>query len=144
MITCMRKTCTPTTHSCGVQYCKHSARKILGLKARIHADVRAKIQHYGQVNYLWHGAKRVPVAFVPFGVAAVNFVGMSRLVTSILRDTGMLRDRGTQAACLQCAGKSYAAVCLLGNLSDLYEITAAGAVVAGAPPTIDGQSRPST
>lgn len=93
----------------------------------------AKIQHYGLVNYFWHGAKRVPVAFIPFGVAAVNFAGISRLVTNILRDTGMLQDKNTAAAGLQCAGKSYATICLLDNIADLYQITAAGAVVAGVP-----------
>lgn len=34
----------------------------------IQDDVRGKIQHLAKVNYLWHGAKRVPVAFVPFGL----------------------------------------------------------------------------
>lgn len=94
-------------------------------------DVYSKIQCYGQVNYFWHGAKRVPVAFVPFGVSAVNFLGISRLVCNILRDTGMLLDSRTKKAGLQCAGRSYATICMLDNIADLYQLTAAGAVVAG-------------
>lgn len=45
----------------------------------------------------------------------------------------MLQDKNTAAAGLQCAGKSYATICLLDNIADLYQITAAGAVVAGVP-----------
>ncbi|NJR43515.1 MAG: hypothetical protein HC767_13540 [Akkermansiaceae bacterium] len=71
---------------------------ILRVNRRLQEEVYGKIQHYGKVNYLWHGAKRVPVAFVPFGVAAVNFLGLSKLVANILRDTGMLQDTETKKA----------------------------------------------
>lgn len=71
---------------------------LLTLNHRIREEVYGKIRHYGKVNYLWHGAKRVPVAFVPFGVSAVNFLGLSKLVANILRDTGMFQDPETTKA----------------------------------------------
>jgi hypothetical protein len=71
---------------------------LLRLNRTIRDEVFAKIQHYGQVNYFWHGAKRVPVAFIPLGVAAVNLLGLSRLVANILRDTGMFQDPEAQNA----------------------------------------------
>ena len=74
---------------------------LLTLNRRIREDVYNRIHHYGKVNYLWHGAKRVPVAFVPFGVSAVNFLGLSKLVANILRDTGMFGDPETTKAGMQ-------------------------------------------
>lgn len=81
-----------------VQFCKSEAPMLIRLNRRIRGEVHAKIHHYGKVNYLWHGAKRVPVAFVPFGVSAVNFLGLSKLVANILRDTGMFKDAETKKA----------------------------------------------
>jgi hypothetical protein len=81
-----------------VQFCKSEAPLILKLNRAIRDQVHAKIHHYGKVNYLWHAAKRVPVAFIPFGVAAVNALGLSKLVVSILSDTGMLRDSEAKKA----------------------------------------------
>jgi hypothetical protein len=88
-------------------------------------------EHYGRVNYFWHGAKRVPVAFLPFGVAAVNFVSTSRLVGNMLRDTGMLGHVSTEEAGLKGAGKSFRNWFPLDNISELYQFTTAGAVIAG-------------
>lgn len=59
-----------------------------------------------------HGLKRAPVAFVPFGVAAVNFIGLSRLVAKILLATGMAHDDATKKSGLTLAGQAYAKVCL--------------------------------
>jgi hypothetical protein len=88
-------------------------------------------EHYGRVNYFWHAAARLPAALVPFGVSTVNFIGMSRLVGNMLRDTGMLEERNTKSAGLKCAWQSYGPFCAVDNISELYQVTAAGAVVAG-------------
>ena len=81
-----------------VQFCKEEVPSLLRLNRCIRDEVHGKIARYGRVNYLWHGAKRVPVAFVPFGVSAVNFLGLSKLVANILRDTGMFKDAETKKA----------------------------------------------
>jgi hypothetical protein len=70
---------------------------------------------------------------VPFGVSAVNFLGLSRLVANILRDTGMLKDSETKKAGLSLATQSLAKVLLLDNLADLYQLISASTVVAGVP-----------
>ena len=49
--------------------------------------------------------KRVPVAFVPFGVSAVNFIGLSRLVARILLTTGMASNKATNQAGVTLAGQ---------------------------------------
>lgn len=85
-----------------------------------------KLQHYGQVNYFWHTARRLPVVFVPFGVAAVNVIGICRLVGSILRDMGMLQSGCTKHGSLQCAGSSHATVFLLDSISDIYQMSSSG------------------
>lgn len=50
----------------------------------IQEDVREKIQHLGKVNYLWHGAKRVPVSFVPFGVPLASSFSATHLYLASL------------------------------------------------------------
>eukprot|EP00892_Ulva_mutabilis_P008664 jgi/Ulvmu1/616/UM001_0624.1 len=112
------------------QFCMRDVPGMLRLRSVIQEDVAGRIQHLGKVNYLWHGAKRVPVSFVPFGVSAVNFLGLSRLVAKILLKVGMLKDPATKKAGLLLAGQSYAKVFVLDNLGDLYQLTAAGTVVA--------------
>lgn len=114
-----------------VQFCVERAPPLLRLNRKIRDEVYEKIAHYGKVHYLWHGVKRIPVSFVPFGVSAVNFLGLSRLVANILRDTGMLKDAETKKAGISLAGQSLAKVVFLDNLGDLYQLTAAGTVVAG-------------
>jgi hypothetical protein len=101
-----------------------------------------KILHYGKVNYFWHGAKRLPAAFVPFGVSAVNFIEIFLLVGNVLRDTGMLQDSGAKADLLQSAGRSSVAAFLLDYTADLCQIIAAGAVVAGAEKTVPFRGLP--
>jgi hypothetical protein len=71
----------------------------------------------------------MPVAFVPFGVAAVNFVGLSRFVAKVLLATGMARDRATKGAGLSLASQAYAKVFVLDNISDMYQFAAGGTVV---------------
>lgn len=58
--------CTLLDDSC-LQFCQADVPGVLRLRKLIQQDVRSKIQHLSRVNYLWHGAKRVPVSFVPFG-----------------------------------------------------------------------------
>jgi hypothetical protein len=69
------------------------------------------------------------VAFVPFGVAAVNLIGISRLVAKIFLATGMAKDRATKKAGVSLAGQAYAKVFILDNMSDLYQFLAASTVV---------------
>jgi hypothetical protein len=75
-----------------------------------------------------HGLKRMPVAFVPFGVSAMNFIGLTRLVTKILFTTGMAKDHATKATGVSLAGQAYAKVLILDNIGDMYQLLAAGTI----------------
>lgn len=71
-----------------MQYCRREVAAVLELHATVRADIFARIRQWSNVNYFWHGLKRAPVAFVPFGVSAVNLAGLSRLVGRVLEATG--------------------------------------------------------
>lgn len=72
-----------------MQYCRDKVPFILHMRAAIRADVYSRIEKWGHINKIWHGAKRAPFALIPFAIAGVNLVGMTRLVGRVLLATGM-------------------------------------------------------
>jgi hypothetical protein len=66
---------------------------------------------------------------VPFGVSAINFIGLTRLVAKVLIATGMAKDQATKKSGVSLAGKAYATALILDNISDLYQFVAGGTVV---------------
>lgn len=93
-----------------LQFCRADARRLLAVREAVRADLAGRLAPWRRVAYVWHGLKRAPFAFVPFGVAAVNFLGMSRLVSRALGAAGMLQDSGAQRAGLSLAAQAYAQV----------------------------------
>ena len=75
-----------------LQFCRNEAPPAIAMQQRLADAVMENIWKWGDINYVWHGMKRMPVSFVPFAVAAVNAIGMMRLVTRVLTVTGA---RGT-------------------------------------------------
>jgi hypothetical protein len=73
--------------------------------------------------------KRAPIAIVPFGVAAINLVGLSRLVTRIFLATGMAKDRATSKAGVSLAAQAYAKTYVLDSAGDVYQLLAASTIV---------------
>jgi len=136
------------------QYCTNEVRPILTMQQHLAAHILEQTRRWGNVNYVWHGCKRAPLAFVPFGVSAVNFVGLSRLVGRVLsvtgacpltqhcsltrahltadcsRGAGMLQDTQAKKAAIGMAAQQYAKTFILDETADVYQFIVSSSVVA--------------
>eukprot|EP00898_Chlorokybus_atmophyticus_P001510 jgi/Chlat1/235/Chrsp1S03136 len=96
--------CTANTWPVFVQpaqvcdYFKTELPRLLATRKAIEEDIKVKTEKYGKVEVATHFLKRASVALVPFGVLAVNFLGICRLVAKMMKKVGMMSDKTTRTA----------------------------------------------
>ena len=98
---------------------------------KVSADVSQRVDKYKHVNKLQHGMKRGAVAFIPMGVYAVNFLGITRLVRKMLKKTGMLDNKEAKKAATFEAAITGVAVSMIDGLGDVYQMTITATLLAG-------------
>ncbi|GIL91053.1 hypothetical protein Vretimale_9479 [Volvox reticuliferus] len=104
--------------------------RVRALSASVEADLQDRVAHLARVNLPLHFLSRASVALVPFGVMTVNFLGILRLMASMLQCVGMRGDTSANKALGLLGAKNAALVTAIDSMGDVYSFAVFSTVLA--------------
>ncbi|KXZ55315.1 hypothetical protein GPECTOR_3g449 [Gonium pectorale] len=104
--------------------------RVRTLAAAIEAELQARVEHLARVNAPLHFLKRASVALVPFGVMTVNFLGILRLMATMLGCVGMRGDTSANKALGLLGAQNAALVTAVDSMGDVYSFAVFATVLA--------------
>ncbi|GLI60649.1 hypothetical protein VaNZ11_002846 [Volvox africanus] len=104
--------------------------RVRALSASIEMDLQNRVAHLARVNAPLHFLSRASVALVPFGVMTVNFLGILRLMASMLQCVGMRGDTSAKKALGLLGAKNAAFVTAIDSMGDVYSFAVFSTVLA--------------
>ena len=100
----------------------------LALRQRLHLSMIDKLKRFQDINIKLYTLARAPVAIVPFGLQAANFVDMLRLVRSVLAAVGMADDAAVDSTVADGGRPALLPGAIVGAITDVYTFMSGGTV----------------
>ncbi|GFR39597.1 hypothetical protein Agub_g57, partial [Astrephomene gubernaculifera] len=104
--------------------------RVRALSSAVRQQLHERLDHLGRINAPLHFLKRASVALVPFGVLTVNFLGVVRLMATMLQLAGMRGDTSANKALGLLGAQNAAMVTGIDSMGDIYSFAVFATVLA--------------